>query len=628
MPLGRLCAVAIGAVISIAAARPLFADADLAVTMTGPSSALAGAELPYVITVTNKGPSRAYDVDISDDPPSGTVLSSVDGGSFSCYTFFGLSSCSIGTLESGQMAQVTITLRALSNVDNGATITNTTIVSLNSAYSQDPDTTNNRASVTTTLRESADLSVVNTGPDGGLAGKTLTYAIRVQEDGITARDVIFTDVVPDGATFVSITQPSDPNFKVFACTTPAPGDVGTITCSVSRLDIYRAQFQIVLRVNDNVPIGTTITNAVSVSSSTPDPNVANNSQSVTTVIGKTLADLGVSRMQPDTAIAGKTFTYTFNTANGGPDAAQSVVLIQELPPLTTFVSLSQSSGPAFACTHPTVGETGTINCSIATLAAGATATFTVMAFLPANIPDDTQYDSPQLKAIVSVASATLEAFKANNVVDWYLAFERVSDLAVTVAGPPTVKAGSDLTMTAVVTNKGPSYPGITSLYLNPGSGFEASVLSGGGCQYGLTGSVNCVLFPLPVVGGSVTVIIAYHTKPEGVTGTTVHFSAGAGPYLQVLHPYHDPNLDDNYASVSAIVTNGFVNLALKNTPSADPRAGGAMSYTLVVSNAGPSPAEDVVVKDNLPFGTSLLSVSTTNGSCGDPYPRGSTAVTC
>jgi uncharacterized repeat protein (TIGR01451 family) len=65
------------------------------------------------------------------------------------------------------------------------------------------------------------------------------------------------------------------------------------------------------------------------------------------------------------------------------------------------------------------------------------------------------------------------------------------------------------------------------------------------------------------------------------------------------------------------VTNGFVKLGLKNTPSADPRAGSAISYTLIVSNDGPSPAEDVVVTDNLPG--ALLSASTSQGSCGDPY---------
>ncbi|MEA2342777.1 MAG: hypothetical protein QOF63_946 [Thermoanaerobaculia bacterium] len=605
MPLGRLCAVAIGAVISIAAARPLLAaDPDIAVTIAGPSSAVAGDDLTYYITIENKGPYQAS-VNLSYEVPSGTVLYDENQEFtyvYHCSVPFGTNKvgCVIANLVPGWPELVAIKLRSSPLIADGTTITNTATIT----------PTNKSASVTTTLHASADVRISESGPDGQRAGKTFTYTINVLNDGIsTARDVIVTDVLPAGTMFVSETQTDG---QPFACATPPVGGTGTMTCSMSLLDKGGgAQFQIVIRVNDNDATGSTITNAVSVSSSTPDPNAANNSQSIATVISATLADLSVSRMQPQVAIAGTTFTYSITAANGGPNDAQNVVVSHPLPPSTTFVSLSQPSGPEFTCTHPPASETGTINCSIATLAAGAAAAFIVTAFLRADVP---YY--PQLEATVSVASATPEAFKANNVVDWYPEYKRVSDLAVTLAGPPTVKAGSDFILTEVITNNGPSDPVFTYLSLNPFSGFVVSVRSGASCSITSAGhTLNCYLNSALHVGESTTVIIAYHVVPDTATGTTVHFSAGAGHYGFYAS---DPNPDNNGASVSATVTNGFVNLALKNTPSADPRAEGTISYTLVVSNAGPSPAEDVVITDDLPS-ASLLSASTSQGTCGDPY---------
>ena len=61
--------------------------------------------------------------------------------------------------------------------------------------------------------------------------------------------------------------------------------------------------------------------------------------------------------------------------NGGPDAASSVQFTDVLPANTTFVSLTQTSGPAFNCTTPSVGGVGTSLCTASTLAANTAADF-------------------------------------------------------------------------------------------------------------------------------------------------------------------------------------------------------------------------------------------------------------
>lgn len=92
------------------------------------------------------------------------------------------------------------------------------------------------------------------------------------------------------------------------------------------------------------------------------------------------ADLAVTKTGPAVAVAGNTVTYTVTLSNNGPDAAPLVALADVLPAGLTFVSQQQTAGPAF-----TLDNTGnTINNSIVSLAAGATASFDITATLAAD----------------------------------------------------------------------------------------------------------------------------------------------------------------------------------------------------------------------------------------------------
>ena len=62
--------------------------------------------------------------------------------------------------------------------------------------------------------------------------------------------------------------------------------------------------------------------------------------------------------------------FTISVANVGPDSAAEVELADLTPDATTFVSLTQVSGPSFSCTDS--------NCTIASLARGARANFTAI----------------------------------------------------------------------------------------------------------------------------------------------------------------------------------------------------------------------------------------------------------
>jgi uncharacterized repeat protein (TIGR01451 family) len=91
------------------------------------------------------------------------------------------------------------------------------------------------------------------------------------------------------------------------------------------------------------------------------------------------ADVAVAMTDaPDPVISGENITYTITVSNLGEVNAENVALLDTMPANTTFVSFTQTSGPMFMITTPTVGGTGNVTATIAMLDAGATATFTLV----------------------------------------------------------------------------------------------------------------------------------------------------------------------------------------------------------------------------------------------------------
>jgi uncharacterized repeat protein (TIGR01451 family) len=105
---------------------------------------------------------------------------------------------------------------------------------------------------------------------------------------------------------------------------------------------------------------------------------------VNTTVGRhrtvvTSAFLGITMTgAPSPVTAGTNLSYSITLTNNRPSDAQNVQLTDSIPANTTFVSESQTSGPTFTFSNPAVGGTGTISGTTSTLAAGASATFTVV----------------------------------------------------------------------------------------------------------------------------------------------------------------------------------------------------------------------------------------------------------
>ena len=123
--------------------------------------------------------------------------------------------------------------------------------------------------------------------------------------------------------------------------------------------------------------GTSINTASVQQVNEADPSTANGTATASTTVNPA-ADLAVTKADaPDPVTAGQNLTYTITVKNNGPSAAANAALNYAVPVDTTFQSLTAPAG--WSCTTPAFGGTGAVHCAAASLASGATASFTLAA---------------------------------------------------------------------------------------------------------------------------------------------------------------------------------------------------------------------------------------------------------
>lgn len=124
---------------------------------------------------------------------------------------------------------------------------------------------------------SADLALGMAATAKKKNDRSITYTITVQNVGPSnAHEVVVTDTLPPETRFVSATPSQG------SCVAPPPGSTGTVTCNLGFLvnsTSATAGIEVTVVVRK-----TSVSNTASVKSSTPDPNLANNSATITTYL--------------------------------------------------------------------------------------------------------------------------------------------------------------------------------------------------------------------------------------------------------------------------------------------------------------------------------------------------------
>lgn len=470
---------------------------------------------------------------------------------------------------------------------------------------------------------SADLVVEKSVSGSGVAGSDVSFDVTVLNLGPDdAAVVTLNDALQAPLTFVSATQNSGP---AFSCSTPPAGTNGTINCTIALFPAgSSANFTFTANIPSNTPPGTNFTNTATISANTFDPNGENNSSTTSITIPVNHADIGVQKSGPSAALANSDVSYTITVFNNGPDAAISTSLTDALPGTMTFVSITQNSGPAFDCSsQPPAGSGGTVTCTIASLAANATATFTLVGHIPAGTPFGTAFPNT-----ADVATTTQDLNDGNNHAVTSVTVSS-SDLAVTKSGPATATSGGTVSWTIAVTNNGPDTESFASLVDNlpAGTTFSSLVQNTGAAAscmnpgVGNQGTVSCTFPPL-ASGASAQFTLIANIDPA-FTGTLNNTATVSGQNA-------DPNTNNNSQTASTAVS-GSADIVVTKSGPATATAGTNITYTVMLTNAGPSTATSVSLTDNVPLNTTFVSESQTAGptfSCTNPPVGGTGQISC
>ncbi|HHW84988.1 MAG TPA: DUF11 domain-containing protein, partial [Chloroflexi bacterium] len=586
--LSTATALAAGSITSDDATVNVTALADLLLNLASTPTTVAGESAVVTATVSNLGPSAAEDAVVTITLPAGA---SYDAASLPTgwYVAAVVGDTVVLTTSDPLTANTTvalpITVNISSTVPPGSSLQFSGEVG---AVTGDTNPVNNRSNADLSVIGQADLVVSKSGPVTATAGTTVTYTVLVTNTGPTAavlRDI--KDTLPAGVSLVSASLIRRDGSST-ACAAGICQAAGTL--AVDEV----VTMTVVGLVAANTPVGSVLTNtAIAFTDGvTPDPNPANNQASVTTTV-ETTATLRVTKVAFNNPVyAGDVIFYQVVVYNDGPSDAQNVIITDTLPVSTTYV------GGDAACTH----AAGVVTCNVGTLAVNGSRTLQIQA----------RTDAAAAHGLIVTNVVTATSPTASTPVTATVAvtiqqpvFGAV-DLVIDKAGPVTATAGTLMTYTLVITNRGPGVA--NAVQIVDALPYEIIGLSVSSSQGVCNNSVVCQLGDL-AAQASATVTITGWARTETVSDTAVLNTASVSSNNIELNPV------DNVDTLTTTIGAETLMTIEKSAQPAVVSPGSALSYRILVRNIGPSLARNVVMTDLLPVELESPQLSSTRGYC-------------
>ncbi len=382
--------------------------------------------------------------------------------------------------------------------------------------------------------------------------------------------------------------------------------------------------------------GTTFTNQVTITyrGATIPLQVLSPVVSATTTPVATRVNLGVTKSDGVTLVtAGNTTTYTMLVSNTGPQAAINATVTDNLSAAISGATWTCSvAGQSVAAACGALSGSGNIATTV-DLGVNDTATYVVTAPILPTTPSGTG----TLTNTVTVAAATgvTDTNTANNSATDVNNVDRKADLVVSKSdGITNAVPGTALSYTVVVTNDGPSTSGGLVNFADTvpaaltGVNWTCSETAGSSCT-AATGSGNTINTTLTLdKNGVATFVVTGTLNPATASGTgTLANTATVTPVSGTT----DPTPGNNTATDTDNVTPRVDLSITKSDGLVDAVPGTALSYSVVVANAGPSTATAAVITDTVPAALTGVSWTCTpagvGASCGVSNGTGNAIAT-
>ena len=528
----------------------------------------------WTVTVTNKGPSPATGLTVSDPLPVNWVYVSDSSGAYDTNT----SIWTIGTLPAGGSTSLAITAYATL----GVTVAGhgpvppayTNVAQVWTVNEDDVDSTpgnedgapyeDDEDEAQIPIRALSDLALTKTVDDPTPnVGQQIAYTIVLTNEGPQpAVGVLIEDVLPAGLTYVSnsVGAAYNPGTGIWDRGLMLPGWSRTLTiwATVDSPNIITNIAQV--NHNEHFDID-----------STPDNDDPLEDDQDEVVITPQQADLELDKSGPDYVQAGGTATFTITVTNSGPDAATGVTVEDVLP--AGLVYQSHANGAY---------DSGTGIWTVGTLAVGSSTSLQVTATVtlpglytnvaqvetsdqhdPDSTPgneDDPPYEDDEDDAVVQGVQPAIQIIKTAG---------GAADGAALYVGP-----GFEVVYAYEVRNTGDTHLGDVTV--------TDDIL-------GAVGSITGPLAP-----GDSTTFYATSAIPASVTNlgsVTANPVDAGGADL--------PGIADVTDDDDAVVLVAFLSIEKEDSP--DPvRPGQALSYTLWVGNPSEHIVQNVVLTETYP----------------------------
>jgi uncharacterized repeat protein (TIGR01451 family) len=629
---------------------------------TAQTVAATGSTITYTINARNDGPSAATGVSLTDNIPDGLrVISFVSNVGTDVITIPASAqdttaanpddvTIDVGALAVSATSQRTYTVIAeVLPIATGtgapaALVNSVTIVGLGTEIGNLPNT----SSVSLPVQLNNDLVTVKTvttnpastgTPAIAAPGSTLTYTVIARNDGPSrATGVRIVDDLPDGIQVLTATSSDNTDTVTIPASAQdtTPGNPDDLTVAVGEL-LVGAGNQTTITITA-VVLSTTaglFTNLATISttdtSSNNDILTTNNTSSVQAnaqraidlVVNKTIVTNPASTATPAVAAPNSTFTYTIIARNDGPFDATTVRVVDDLPDGVRIISATSSDGtdtvtiPASAQdTTPANPDNITIDVGNLAVGTGAQTTITIVGVVLGST-----LGSFTNTATISATDTTanVESVTTNNTSSIAATATRTVDLAVTKSAPTTAIAGNTITYTLTATNNGPS----------DAIGVQVSDDIPDGIRV-ISATLNGTAITIPASASDTTpsnpdnLVFAVGNLTSGASNNTLIIVAAILPGSTAALVNNAVISTTDTASVETPTTNNTTSVTTTLTAQNDvaivksgptsAAAGSQVTYSMNVTNNGPSTATSVSVVDTLPTGLTFVSGTSVIGS--------------